>query len=92
MTRASTENGHFGYEVEYAVPTAPGDKESPIRRCSHPSAREYSTESEVHTGTHHPTLVLWGDDDEAIASYNGLTWIAIRRLAKPTTEAEGATL
>jgi hypothetical protein len=70
------EQEHHGWEVEYLSRT--GDKSQ--TRTSHPSARSYELVSDRNETT--PTLVLRDEEEDAIAVYNGLSWVACRRIAK----------
>lgn len=80
------ETPHHGYEVEYlsSIPQSVGaHSASPIQKCAHPAARDYDISSTPGGHESAPRLVLFDEDDDKIASYSGLSWIAIRKLARP---------
>lgn len=82
---------HYGYEVEYlTMPTVGGitggGVSNGVRTCAHPAARDYSTEVDPGSAVRAPTLRLLDEQEEEIAAYNGTSWLAIRRLAKPIGE------
>jgi hypothetical protein len=72
----------YGWEVEYlSAPTEPNDRRGTMRKCPHPAARSAQIETAGNETT--PVLALYDEDDQQIALYNGLSWIAVRRMAAP---------
>lgn len=72
----------YGWEVEYlSAPTDASDRRGTMRKCPHPAARAAQIESAGNETA--PVLALYDEDDQQIALYNGLSWIAVRRMAAP---------
>lgn len=82
-TDDETAEAHHGWEVEYLgqPQVVGGGRQSGSCRTQHPAARSYELVSERNETT--PTLVLFNEEEEAVAIYNGLSWVACRRIAKP---------
>lgn len=72
---------HAGWEVEY-LGRGQGDRPNTSAvRTDHPKARSYELQADRHESA--PALVLFDEDDEPIAVYSALSWIACRRKTYP---------